>query len=178
MYVFGGYDCNSTRCRDLNILDLKTLKWSEPEFPNDQSPSGRYHHGCVLKDDCMYIYSGMGATRKYNRGNDCLNDLWVFSMTDGHWSEIKTFGNIPDPRYGFQMLHYSKSLMIYGGGNGHNDFKNCYFLNLETNEWKKLPNEEYPFSDSPQLFPRGYLLDDKIYYADDSYLVNQLKISK
>jgi hypothetical protein len=178
MYVFGGYDCNSTRCRDLNILDLKTLKWSELEFPLDQCPPGRYHHGCVLKDDNMYIYSGMGATRRYHSGNDCLKDLWVFSMTNGFWVEIETFGNFPNPRYGFQMFYYSKELMIYGGGDGNSEFKNCYFLNLETCEWRKLPNEEYPFGETPLLFPRGCLINNKVYYADDSYTLNSLKISQ
>eukprot|EP01080_Neovahlkampfia_damariscottae_P008755 gene8755-703_t len=159
MYVYGGYDENSTRCLDIIELNLETLVWKQIKISFNDSPPGRYHHGCLLKGDSMIIFNGMGSKAKFNEIKDnFVTDLWEFNILDNSWNSISTLGQIPDVTSAFQFMFDENFLYTLGGniqvGVPTSSF---FYLNLKTMTWKKLSDIESPFAGSQLYYPRGAL---------------------
>jgi hypothetical protein len=88
-------------------------------------PSERFHHQCVIQKDSLILFGGI------NKGRNYLNDLWEFSFEKLSWSEIKTTGTLPSPKYGLHLVSIPKNELLLHGD------EQIYFLDLEkSNQWE------------------------------------------
>jgi Rab9 effector protein with kelch motifs len=107
MVVFGGFFKILTQrtgyhesqmrycsCNSLNILNLRTLKWSQGETTG-QPPCERQCHSSVVHQGDMYVFGGYAGN-----SDVVLNDMYKLNLDGMYWSQIEYFGHfIPLPRY-------------------------------------------------------------------------------
>ncbi len=96
-------------------------------------PSFRQDHSAVSHDGCMYVFGGR------SRKGELLNDSFCIDLAQKKWTELKTKGNLPPPRYGHSAAVYNGQMFIYGGVSEQkkND-KEIYVLDLIRFHWSKF----------------------------------------
>lgn len=88
--MFGGYNGKNNH-NELHVLDLKSLKWSQPETTGHK-PEARNGHSATLVDHHMYIIGGW-----FGRGTFASNDVYILDLTRLHWRLCQTSGVAPGP---------------------------------------------------------------------------------
>eukprot|EP01111_Echinosteliopsis_oligospora_P012598 TRINITY_DN4332_c0_g1_i1.p1 TRINITY_DN4332_c0_g1~~TRINITY_DN4332_c0_g1_i1.p1 ORF type:complete len:487 (-),score=123.19 TRINITY_DN4332_c0_g1_i1:76-1317(-) len=108
-------------------------------------PSPRSGHSAVVYDDKMFIFGGRD-------GNTFKNDVFVFDLEEGKWSEVATTGAKPLARYGHKAVAYDNKMLVFGGHASHTYLNDLLELDLDTMVWKKLetvgtpPSPRWQFS--------------------------------
>ncbi|KAI8089529.1 uncharacterized protein BX664DRAFT_333243 [Halteromyces radiatus] len=132
LYVFGGGD-GPNYFNDIYVLNVDTLTWTKPSVHGKPISPRRAHATCVWQDKIVIVGGG--------NGTQALSDVYVLDVSDPNrlcWSEIKPSGPAPMAR-GYHTGNLIKDkLVIYGGSDGHDCFRDIHILNLTTNHWSQI----------------------------------------
>jgi hypothetical protein len=94
-----------------------------------------------------------------------LNDVWEFNFKNQTWNELKTSGNIPDARYGHELVYYKDSLFVFGGCTKYYDFKSVHHLDLKTLKWNQIKSDKLSLKEaSGTVFTSTVISNDNIYF--------------
>ncbi|GMH36106.1 hypothetical protein BSKO_03974 [Bryopsis sp. KO-2023] len=122
LFVFGGEDLARRPLGDLNILDLETMSWSQPEM-HGRVPSARSGHVCVAVDDFMVIFGGGSLAH-------CFNDTCVLDTQTMTWHKTLMHGRLPSPRAGHSASLLGTHWYVVGGGNNSAGCTDMAFLDV------------------------------------------------
>lgn len=136
IYMFGGYDHDSSSCNDLWKYSTSENTWKLMEVK--LKPSARFHHRCLVKGDDMILFGGVSEKMK------SMNDLWIFSFDTKTWKFLDTSGEIPSEKYGFQMFEYKNKIFVFGGCNQEKGFDEIHSITLEKLKWNKISTHIFP----------------------------------
>lgn len=104
-----------TYSNDTYIYRIISRTWIKINFNQKDSilPCERAAHTAAVNDNKqMVIY---GGSNKFGLADD---KLWILNLGDkneGIWSEIKTIGPTPGPRYGHSLIFLKPFFVLFGG---------------------------------------------------------------
>ena len=84
-----------------------------------------------------------------------MNDLWLYSLTNMNWKEVKTYGDIPAQRSNSTLTYdpVNNQLLLFGGGGSNRQrFNSVSFLDLTTMNWLEIQ----PFETESAPWERTY----------------------
>ena len=91
--------------------------------PKGKGPCGRYmHSACYMKSigkqGSIAIYGGKNTeVFQETHGNIALNDLHMYDISMNQWLTIAIYGEIPNSRWGHQIVSGQNKIYIMGGIN-------------------------------------------------------------
>ncbi len=112
LYVYGG-QLDETIFDDLCAFNLSTFRspdshWEVVETSNSVKPPPRTNHIMVTWNNRLIAIGGFN-------GKVLLNDVWSYDPVRNVWSEIKTWGNKPQPTEEAAAVVIEDKLFMYGG---------------------------------------------------------------
>jgi N-acetylneuraminic acid mutarotase len=153
LVIFGGGD-GPTYYNDVYVFDTTTLKYTRPEIVGGQKPCPRRAHTACLYKNGIYVFGGGDGVR-------ALNDVWRLDVTDLNkpsWKLISpasvsssaastrsnaTSSNAVDRikphARGYHTANMVGSkLIVYGGSDGDDCFKDVWVFDVETALWRMV----------------------------------------
>ena len=95
----------------------------------------RYGHAACCWENMLLVVGGSKHYNKETKRRDCLNDVMVFNPSDSHWTELEHTGISFEGRRYHSACMVGKSLIVYGGMNGGDQYlSDLLELNLDVNE--------------------------------------------
>ena len=136
VYVFGGAD-QSGNHNDMQVFDLKNMKWSCVQTKG-QAPAARTYHNCVCVGDRFIVYSGGHC------GSDPVGDrqVHIFDASTLTWSILTTRGDTPKPRHGHLMVAHNNKVYLHGGMAGTHFYDDLHVLDLEKKSWSHVKSKK------------------------------------
>nr|CAB3259327.1 kelch domain-containing protein 4-like [Phallusia mammillata] len=144
LILFGGEYFNGRKTfvyNDTFVYSIKKNEWTKQLIP--QAPPPRCAHQAVAvskEGGQMWIFGGEFASPN-NAQFYHYKDLWVLSLKDHKWEEIKASGG-PSQRSGHRMAVYKKSIFVFGGFHESSKnflyFNDCFTFSLTEYKWTKL----------------------------------------
>jgi len=136
VYLFGGTDRRRRR-QDVFCFDCASRQWEELATKGPV-PCRRSGAGGVILDGKFYIGFGYDG-----RDGNFYNDLHELNLETLTWRTIISTGilntEIPSPRTDHCLEAYGeKSLVLFGGYDGHVRFDDVHIFDLETEKWGQI----------------------------------------
>ncbi|CAI9769513.1 unnamed protein product [Fraxinus pennsylvanica] len=135
MYVFGG-NHNGRYLNDLQVLDLRSWKWSKVEVQagNEGAITTCAGHS-LIPWDRNKLLSVAGHTKDPSE----TLQVKVFDLQTRTWSTLKTYGKPPVSRGGQSVTPVGSTLVIFGGQDAKRSLMNdLHILDLETMTWDEI----------------------------------------
>ena len=190
LVIFGGGD-GPSYYNDIYILDTVNFRYTKPEVTNPHVPSKRRAHTACLYKNGIYIFGGGDGVR-------ALNDVWrldVSDLTKMYWKLISPpstgskFANNSssiDSRLAAQRptargYHTSNmvgsKLIIFGGSDGVECFRDVWVFDVETLIWRCVDiKTSFPRLSHTATIVGSYLFviggHDGVEYSSDVLLLN------
>ena len=134
MLLFGGNNFDAVN--ELFAFNLRRREWSKLKASGDV-PSKRYGHQAVVTNDArMIVFGGYNGT--------FLADVHELTQEeDGkwRWRRVETSGTAkPCARDGHAafVARDGRTLVVYGGFDGHDQLDDLFALDTSTYEWREL----------------------------------------
>lgn len=134
LIVFGGGD-GPAYYNDVYVLDTVNFRWSKPTIGGDRQPSKRRAHTACLYRNGIYIFGGGDGVR-------ALNDVWRLDVADTNkmsWKLISPPSSSssedrtkPKARGYHTANIVGSKLIIYGGSDGGECFRDVWVFDVET----------------------------------------------
>lgn len=141
IFLFGGYD-GENFLDDTWFYDFKTKIWTQVSL--ELKPSARWTHAMVYdsSNEKMILFGG------YNESG-CLNDTWVFDLTDNSWKEMKP-ENTPSPRHTHTMVYDpdNQKVILFGGNSWGAQQRDMWTYDYQSNQWDQIIPDLSPPSKS------------------------------
>eukprot|EP01129_Flabellula_baltica_P000693 TRINITY_DN1065_c0_g1_i1.p1 TRINITY_DN1065_c0_g1~~TRINITY_DN1065_c0_g1_i1.p1 ORF type:complete len:332 (+),score=62.70 TRINITY_DN1065_c0_g1_i1:95-1090(+) len=123
IYMFAGIvEAVPLPLNDLWAFNAVSEEWSQIEYKSEIQPLPRSGHVSFIIDNCLYAFGGETIVDEVDFSN---NDLWMFNMTSGLWSEVAVVGVVPEPVLGNRVVQTKNGVVISGGIN--TDWSNFYY---------------------------------------------------
>lgn len=133
IYLIGGMDHQNTYNQVyIYNIDKNTIKMLETRGDDFSQRAG--HSACVYKDKII-VYGGQASIKN---GFKFLNDLYSFDPMKYEWKQLKTSGDVPEPRSQHSTVIHNNLMVVIGGYNSNAILNEFYVLNLDTLEWKNI----------------------------------------
>lgn len=93
---------------------------------------------CQVDTDQILMFGGAVVGGKI--AQEQLFDLRVVDDARAVWTEVRTNGDRPGPRYGHSLTFAKPNLVLFGGSNGSETMNDTWILNLQNNlfQWVRL----------------------------------------
>jgi N-acetylneuraminic acid mutarotase len=182
LVVFGGGD-GPTYFNDVYILDTVNFRWSKPTV-SGISPSKRRAHTSCLHRNGIYVFGG-------GDGIKALNDVWrldvadvnklswklISAPTDSDDKEQKMTETRPKARGYHTANMVGSKLIIFGGSDGGECFRDVWIFDVETQIWKAVNIAvSYPRLSHTATIVGSYLFviggHDGVEYSNEVLLLN------
>ncbi len=96
-------------------------------------PGARFDGTIAYDRDGRRIFLFGGA------GPGTLNDLWVYSLAQRRWTELRPEGELPRARFGHTLLFDPmRARLVLFGGQGSGFFSDTWSYDLAGNRWQRL----------------------------------------
>jgi N-acetylneuraminic acid mutarotase len=127
LYLFGGWN-GKKALNDLVILDLETLKWSEPETIGTK-PGLRNNHATTIMSRYMYLHGG-------HNGDIWLDDLYILDINSFVWNKITTNNEgVPSARACHSLSRVDRKLYMFGGYDGTKCYNEVEIFDTDSKTW-------------------------------------------
>lgn len=131
MVVFGGSgEGDANYLNDLHILDLKTMRWSQPDAKGDL-PVPRDSHSAVAVDNKIFIYGG-------DCGDRYRGDVGVFNVETSTWSRLVVQGPSPGVRAGHAAVTMGTKVYMIGGVGDKQYYNDVWVLDTVNCLWTRV----------------------------------------
>ncbi|RPB02655.1 galactose oxidase [Choiromyces venosus 120613-1] len=197
LVIFGGGD-GPTYYNDIYVFDTVTNRYTKPKLAGGQQPSRRRAHTACLHKNGIYVFGGGDGVR-------ALNDVWrldVSDLTKPSWKLISapprpggsttslSIDGRPSTRTeslqnqarptarGYHTANMVGSkLIVFGGSDGDECFRDVWVFDLETNIWKCVGiKTSYPRLSHTATIVGSYLFvvggHDGVEYSSEVLLLN------
>ena len=135
------------------IYNIMTKIWIKLNFdPNMSLPSERAAHAAAENDNMqMIVYGGSNST---GLADDKLWMLHLSEQNEGIWSEIRTIGPTPGPRYGHSLIFLNPFFVLFGGNFNPNLTNEVWIINTKNTpcQWEKPNLENNNIMPCPRLY--------------------------
>jgi len=122
---------------DTMVLELDTNTW-QPVKTGGRAPEPRYGHKASIIGNKMYIFGGCGPKNAIHGNVFCLEtETWC-------WNEVSTTNMGPAPRHDHGQTLIGEKMVIFGGWDGYQTFKDLWILDLNTNTWMEPETTGFP----------------------------------
>lgn len=122
MFIFGGKGPGETVYKDVYFLDMMEWVWV-PVNTISACPKGRFFHASELVGRKIVVQGGYD-------GMETFDDIWIFNTDSFVWSQPRTTGFGPSPRYGHTLtLTPDGRLLTFGGCSFNKDTGVPVYLN-------------------------------------------------
>lgn len=158
LLLFGGGD-GPSYYNDVYVLDTLNYRWSKPEIPLPHPSKRRAHTSCFYKNG-IYVFGGGDGVR-------ALNDVWRLDVSDTSKMSWKLISpattsddksgrgdNKPKARGYHTANMVGSKLIIYGGSDGGECFKDIWIFDVETLVWHTITPPSPP-PDKSSLVSNG-----------------------
>ena len=182
LVVFGGGD-GPTYSNDVYILDTVNFRWSKPKLSGTLPSRRRAHASCLYRNG-IYMFGGGDGIR-------ALNDVWRLDVADINklsWRLISAPTDIDDkdqkmaetrPKArGYHTANIVGSkLIIFGGSDGGECFRDVWVFDIETQTWNAVDIAvSYPRLSHTATIVGSYLFviggHDGVEYSNEVLLLN------
>lgn len=195
LVIFGGGD-GPTYYNDIYVFDTVTNRFTKPKLTSGQQPSRRRAHTACLYKNGIYIFGGGDGVR-------ALNDVWRLDVTDLNkpfWKlisaptrdrpggsttsltsdgrpSLRTDVHRPSPRGYHTANMVGSKLIVFGGSDGDECFRDVWVFDVETNIWKSVGIKlSYPRLSHTATIVGSYLFvvggHDGVEYSSEVLLLN------
>ncbi|RDW72994.1 putative host cell factor 2 [Coleophoma cylindrospora] len=183
LIVFGGGD-GPAYYNDIYVLDTTNFRWSKPRIGGDKIPSKRRAHTACLYKNGIYVFGGGDGVR-------ALNDVWrldVSDVTKMSWKLISApstteKGSVarkdtkPKARGYHTANMVGSKLIIFGGSDGGECFRDVWVFDVETLVWRPVSiSVSYPRLSHTATIVGSYLFviggHDGVEYSNEVLLLN------
>lgn len=140
MYIFGG-NHNGRYLGDLQVLDLKSLKWSRVETKASASQEGSIKAPLVPCAGHSFVSWGNKILSLAGHTKDPSETITVreFDPSTSTWSNLRTYGQAPISRGGQSVTLVGATLVMFGGEDAKRSLLNdLHILDLETLTWEEI----------------------------------------
>jgi N-acetylneuraminic acid mutarotase len=107
--VMKGEDGKGVLTNDLHILDTGIMRWTCIQAQGSP-PYPRHSHATAVVSTRLFVFGGA-----IDDAGVACNDLHMFDSTTSTWSQPKSKGDPPPPRYGHSMVAVGTRLFLFGG---------------------------------------------------------------
>jgi hypothetical protein len=145
IYMFGGWNGFETNCEFL-MFNIEDKCWKKVDFTGDL-PSARRSHCVVKVEDKMYIFGGYGGDQLGN----CPADMHIFDLKKHQWEQVESTGDIPKPRSRAKMINFNGKIMLLGGWDRKDHYRDWYEYDLKNHVWNKIVRK-FPFKEGLAQF--------------------------
>nr|KAF6486887.1 Rab9 effector protein with kelch motifs [Rousettus aegyptiacus] len=129
IWVFGGaYQSGNRNC--LQVLNLDTLTWSQPETLG-KPPSPRHGHVMVAVGTKLFIHGGLAGDKFYD-------DLYYIDISDMKWQKLSPSGTAPTGCAAHSAVAVGKHLYVFGGMTPTGALDTMYQYHIEKQHWTLL----------------------------------------
>lgn len=148
LLIFGGGD-GPAYYNDVYVLDTLNYRWSKPEIPLPHPSKRRAHTACFYKNG-IYVFGGGDGVR-------ALNDVWRLDVSDtskmtwklispasSHDEKSSRGDNKPKARGYHTANMVGSKLIIFGGSDGGECFKDIWIFDVETLIWHPITPPSLP----------------------------------
>jgi N-acetylneuraminic acid mutarotase len=183
LVVFGGGD-GPAYYNDVYVLDTTNFRWSKPAVLGEPPSKRRAHTACLYRNG-IYVFGGGDGVR-------ALNDIWRLDVSDFSklsWKMVSssTTADAPAPRdakhrkpkpRGYHTANIvGGKLIVFGGSDGGECFRDVWIFNIETLTWKPVPIPvSYPRLSHTATLVGSYLFviggHDGVEYSNEVLLLN------
>ncbi|CAZ83610.1 unnamed protein product [Tuber melanosporum] len=174
LVIFGGGD-GPTYYNDIYVFDTVTNRYARPKLAGGQQPSRRRAHTACLHKNGIYVFGGGDGVR-------ALNDVWRLDVSDLTKPSWKLISAPPRPARpaarGYHTANMVGSkLIVFGGSDGDECFRDVWVFDLETNVWKCVSiKTSYPRLSHTATIVGSYLFvvggHDGVEYSSEVLLLN------
>ncbi|CAF0881963.1 unnamed protein product [Didymodactylos carnosus] len=111
---------------------MSSLVWTRLQPASSTVPNSRSGHSCVIYNDAMHIFGGLGEYRS--------NELFKFDFVSLTWTELKPTNEltVPSKRCKHSAVVYQNFMYIFGGWDSSGKLNDMYRYNFQTNEWETV----------------------------------------
>lgn len=181
LVVFGGGD-GPAYYNDVYVLDTINFRWSKPKVAGTPPSKRRAHTACFYRNG-IYVFGGGDGVR-------ALNDVWrldVADVTKMSWKLISPpttekegshmVENKPKARGYHTANMVDSKLIIFGGSDGGECFRDVWVFDVESLKWKAavIPIS-YPRLSHTATIVGSYLFviggHDGVEYSNEVLLLN------
>ncbi|XP_066223277.1 rab9 effector protein with kelch motifs isoform X3 [Saccopteryx leptura] len=129
IWVFGGANQSGNR-NCLQVLNLDTLTWSQPETLG-KPPSPRHGHVMVAAGTKLFIHGGLA-------GDNFYDDLHCIDISDMKWQKLSPTGTAPPGCAAHSAVAVGKHLYVFGGMTPTEALDTMYQYHIEKQHWTLL----------------------------------------
>lgn len=185
LIVFGGGD-GPAYYNDVYVLDTVNFRWTRPKISGTPPSKRRAHTACLYRNG-IYIFGGGDGIR-------ALNDVWRLDVADVHkmsWKLISAPSSSsekegrdspaveskPKARGYHTANMVGSKLIIFGGSDGGECFRDVWVFDVETLVWKPVNiTISYPRLSHTATIVGSYLFviggHDGVEYSNEVLLLN------
>ncbi|XP_066112325.1 rab9 effector protein with kelch motifs isoform X3 [Saccopteryx bilineata] len=129
IWVFGGANQSGNQ-NCLQVLNLDTLTWSQPETLG-KPPSPRHGHVMVAAGTKLFIHGGLA-------GDNFYDDLHCIDISDMKWQKLSPTGTAPPGCAAHSAVAVGKHLYVFGGMTPTEALDTMYQYHIEKQHWTLL----------------------------------------
>ena len=126
MIVFGGGTLNKEKMNWTYELDLSTYIWKQMEYIADEPiPWQRSYHCSEIFEKYLVVFGG-----EFFHDFD---DLWLYNMETGSWTEVKFEENAVKPRarkFASSFKHEEKMYIVGGCENKYECVSDIFYIDF------------------------------------------------
>lgn len=116
LIIFGGESDTGTPNDKLFFLDTETMIWSIKQTEGKQPEGRSFHQMQMINESCLVVCGGIRGS--FDKENRLFNDLHLLDLKTMQWSEPKTGGTLPAPRFAHCLSFRSDGqieIVVFGG---------------------------------------------------------------
>ena len=146
LLVFGGWTDNATTTNELWKFNVLTNTWHNlTSVQYGSIPPVRSNHSCVLIDDQMIVFGGLGQNP-----DDLLCDTFILDLNTLEWTSVTYLGtegvDYPHKSRSHACAVHRKRMVLFGGGSDKVCYNDLWVFDLLVKRWIKVEPQE------PRLF--------------------------
>jgi len=176
--IFGGGD-GPAYYNDVYVLDTINFRYKKPKVSSSQPSKRRAHTACAYKNG-IYVFGGGDGVR-------ALNDIWRLDVSDLNRLSWKLISPASSPKNkdvarptarGYHTANMVGSkLIIFGGSDGVECFRDVWIFDVDTLIWKVVDIKlSFPRLSHTATVVGSYLFviggHDGVEYSNDVLLLN------
>ncbi|KRX02384.1 Galactose oxidase/kelch, beta-propeller [Pseudocohnilembus persalinus] len=150
--MFGGFGVKpASQLNEFLEFDQYTFQWQKSNWSGDIPKQGLYGNTMQVYKNSFIIFGGAESQ------SNVTNQTLICNIPTKYVQQIRTIGDIPDPRKNHVAFTMGKSMLIHGGKNMRKQaLDDLWNLDLNSQKWMKIQQDNQINSEQIQnIYPIG-----------------------
>ncbi len=141
--LFGGWVAATSKpSNELWKYNTLTNTWHDlTSVQTGKIPSARSNHSCVVIDDKMIVFGGLGE-----KPEEILSDTYILDLKNLTWKEVAVEGepgvDFPHKSRSHACAVHRKRMVLFGGGTDKIYYNKLWAFDLSVEKWFPVPVNE------------------------------------